>query len=551
MAAKDVKFREHARVRMIAGVNVLADAVKVTLGPKGRNVVLERSFGAPTVTKDGVSVAKEIELKDKFENMGAQMVKEVASKTSDVAGDGTTTATVLAQSIVTEGMKYVAAGMNPMDLKRGIDKAVLATVEELKKISKPCTTSKEIAQVGAISANADANIGKIISDAMDKVGKEGVITVEDGKSLDNELDIVEGMQFDRGYLSPYFINNPDRQIAILDDPFVLLHDKKVSNIRDLLPVLEQVAKAGRPLLIVAEDVDGEALATLVVNNLRGILKTCAVKAPGFGDRRKAMLEDIAILTGGTVIAEELGLKLENVTLKDLGKAKRIEVAKEDTTIIDGAGKEDQIKARVATIRAQIEEATSDYDKEKLQERVAKLAGGVAVIKVGAATEVEMKEKKARVEDALHATRAAVEEGIVPGGGVALLRARDVVAKTKGDNPDQEAGIKIVLRAIEQPMREIARNAGDEPSVVVNKVLEGKGNFGYNAQTGEYGDMVAMGVLDPTKVTRCALQNAASVAALMLTTDAMVAELPKEDKGMAGGMGGGGMGGMGGMGDMDM
>jgi len=549
MAAKDVKFKEHARVRMIAGVNVLADAVKVTLGPKGRNVVLERSFGAPTVTKDGVSVAKEIELKDKFENMGAQMVKEVASKTSDVAGDGTTTATVLAQSIVTEGMKYVAAGMNPMDLKRGIDKAVIATIEELKKISKPCTTSKEIAQVGSISANSDDNIGKIISDAMDKVGKEGVITVEDGKSLENELDVVEGMQFDRGYLSPYFINNPDRQIAILEDPFVLLHDKKISNIRDLLPVLEQVAKAGKPLLIVAEDVDGEALATLVVNNLRGILKTCAVKAPGFGDRRKAMLEDIAILTGGTVIAEELGLKLENVALKDLGKAKRIEVAKEDTTIIDGAGKEDQIKARVTTIRAQIEEATSDYDKEKLQERVAKLAGGVAVIKVGAATEVEMKEKKARVEDALHATRAAVEEGIVPGGGVALLRARDAVAKTKGDNPDQEAGIKIVLRAIEQPLREIARNAGDEPSVVVNKVIEGKGNYGYNAQTGEYGDMVAMGVLDPTKVTRCALQNAASVAALMLTTDAMVAELPKDEK--AGGGMPGGMGGMGGMGDMDM
>ena len=549
MAAKDVKFREHARVRMIAGVNVLADAVKVTLGPKGRNVVLERSFGAPTVTKDGVSVAKEIELKDKFENMGAQMVKEVASKTSDVAGDGTTTATVLAQSIVTEGMKYVAAGMNPMDLKRGIDKAVAATIEELKKISKPCTTSKEIAQVGSISANSDDNIGKIISDAMDKVGKEGVITVEDGKSLENELDVVEGMQFDRGYLSPYFINNPDRQIAILDDPFVLLHDKKISNIRDLLPVLEQVAKAGRPLLIVAEDVDGEALATLVVNNLRGILKTCAVKAPGFGDRRKAMLEDIAILTGGTVIAEELGLKLENVQLKDLGKAKRIEVAKEDTTIIDGAGKEDQIKARVTTIRAQIEEATSDYDKEKLQERVAKLAGGVAVIKVGAATEVEMKEKKARVEDALHATRAAVEEGIVPGGGVALIRAKGAVSKVKGDNPDQDAGIKIVLRAIEQPLREIARNAGDEPSVVVNKVLEGKGNFGYNAQSGEYGDMVAMGVLDPTKVTRCALQNAASVAALMLTTDAMVAELPKDEK--AGGGMPGGMGGMGGMGDMDM
>ena len=547
MAAKDVKFKESARVRMIAGVNVLADAVKVTLGPKGRNVVLERSFGAPTVTKDGVSVAKEIELKDKFENMGAQMVKEVASKTSDVAGDGTTTATVLAQSIVTEGMKYVAAGMNPMDLKRGIDKAVIATIDELKKISKPCTTSKEIAQVGSISANSDENIGKIIADAMDKVGKEGVITVEDGKSLENELDVVEGMQFDRGYLSPYFINNPDRQIAVLEDPYVLLHDKKISNIRDLLPVLEQVAKAGKPLLIVAEDVDGEALATLVVNNLRGILKTCAVKAPGFGDRRKAMLEDIAILTGGTVIAEELGLKIENVTLKDLGKAKRIEVAKEDTTIIDGAGKEDQIKARVATIRKQIEEATSDYDKEKLQERVAKLAGGVAVIKVGAATEVEMKEKKARVEDALHATRAAVEEGIVPGGGVALLRAKAAVAKVKGDNADQEAGIKIVLRAIEQPMREIARNAGDEPSVVVNKVLEGKGNFGYNAQTGEYGDMVAMGVLDPTKVTRCALQNAASVAALMLTTDAMVAELPKEDKpAMPGGMGG-----MGGMGDMDM
>jgi chaperonin GroEL len=549
MAAKDVKFKEHARVRMIAGVNILADAVKVTLGPKGRNVVLERSFGAPTVTKDGVSVAKEIELKDKFENMGAQMVKEVASKTSDVAGDGTTTATVLAQSIVTEGMKYVAAGMNPMDLKRGIDKAVAVTVEQLKKISEPCKNSKEIAQVGSISANSDENIGKIIADAMDKVGKEGVITVEDGKSLENELDVVEGMQFDRGYLSPYFINNPDRQIAVLEDPYVLLHDKKVSNIRDLLPVLEQVAKAGKPLLIVAEDVDGEALATLVVNNLRGILKTCAVKAPGFGDRRKAMLEDIAILTGGTVIAEELGLKIENVTLKDLGRAKRIEVAKEDTTIIDGAGKEDQIKARVATIRKQIEEATSDYDKEKLQERVAKLAGGVAVIKVGAATEVEMKEKKARVEDALHATRAAVEEGIVPGGGVALLRARDAIAKAKGDNPDQEAGIKIVLRAIEQPLREIARNSGDEPSVVVNKVLEGKGNFGYNAQTGEYGDMVAMGVLDPTKVTRCALQNAASVAGLMLTTDAMVAELPKDEK--AGGGMPGGMGGMGGMGDMDM
>ncbi|APV49421.1 chaperonin GroL [Betaproteobacteria bacterium GR16-43] len=551
MAAKDVKFREAARNRMIIGVNVLADAVKVTLGPKGRNVVLERSFGAPTVTKDGVSVAKEIELKDKFENMGAQMVKEVASKTSDVAGDGTTTATVLAQAIVTEGMKYVAAGMNPMDLKRGIDKAVLAAVEQLKKISKPCTTSKEIAQVGAISANADTRIGERIAEAMDKVGKEGVITVEDGKGLDDELEVVEGMQFDRGYISPYFINNPDKQVALLEDPLVLLHDKKISNIRDLLPVLEQVAKAGRPLLIIAEDVDGEALATLVVNNLRGILKTTAVKAPGFGDRRKAMLEDIAILTGGTVIAEELGLKLENTTLKDLGKAKRIEVGKENTTIIDGAGKADGIKARVEQIRAQIEEATSDYDKEKLQERVAKLAGGVAVIKVGAATEVEMKEKKARVEDALHATRAAVEEGIVPGGGVALLRTREAISKVKGDNSDQEAGIKIILRAVEQPLREIARNAGDEPSVVINKVNEGKGNFGYNAQTGEYGDMVAMGVLDPTKVTRFALQNAASVAALMLTTDAMVAELPKDDKGGGAGMGGGGMGGMGGMGDMDM
>ncbi|MGZ5096565.1 MAG: chaperonin GroEL [Usitatibacter sp.] len=547
MAAKEVKFKESARVRMIAGVNILADAVKVTLGPKGRNVVLERSFGAPTVTKDGVSVAKEIELKDKFENMGAQLVKEVASKTSDVAGDGTTTATVLAQSIVTEGMKYVAAGMNPMDLKRGIDKAVAVAVEELKKISKPCTTSKEIAQVGAISANADPEIGKTIAEAMDKVGKEGVITVEDGKGLENELDLVEGMQFDRGYISPYFINNPDKQSAILEDPFILLHDKKISNIRDLLPVLEQVAKAGRPLLIIAEDVDGEALATLVVNNLRGILKTTAVKAPGFGDRRKAMLEDIAILSAGTVIAEELGLKLENVQLKDLGRAKRVEIGKENTTIIDGAGKEDVIKARVETIRKQIEEATSDYDKEKLQERVAKLAGGVAVIKVGAATEVEMKEKKARVEDALHATRAAVEEGIVPGGGVALLRARDAVSKIKTDNEDQAAGVKIVVRALEQPMREIARNAGDEPSVVINKVLEGKGNFGYNAQTGEYGDMVAMGVLDPTKVTRYALQNAASVSALILTTDAMVAELPKDEKPSMGG----GMGGMGGMGDMDM
>jgi len=547
MAAKDVVFGADARQRMVEGVNILANAVKVTLGPKGRNVVLERSFGAPTVTKDGVSVAKEIELKDRFENMGAQMVKEVASKTSDVAGDGTTTATVLAQSIVAEGLKYVAAGMNPMDLKRGIDRAVLAVVEELKKISKPCTTSKEISQVGAISANADESIGKTIADAMDKVGKEGVITVEDGKGLENELELVEGMQFDRGYISPYFINNPDKQVAVLEEPYILLHDKKVSNIRDLLPLLEQVAKSGKPLLIVAEDVDGEALATLVVNNIRGILKTCAVKAPGFGDRRKAMLEDIAILAGGTVIAEELGLKLENATLKDLGRAKRIEVAKEDTTIIDGAGEKKGIEARVKQIRVQIDEATSDYDKEKLQERVAKLAGGVAVIKVGAATEIEMKEKKARVEDALHATRAAVEEGIVAGGGVAYLRARANVNGLKGDNPDQEAGIKIVLRALEEPARQIVANTGEEPSVVVAKIVEGKGNFGFNAQTGQYGDLVEMGVVDPTKVARFALQNASSVASLLLTTEAMVAELPKEEKPM----GGGGMGGMGGMGDMDM
>jgi chaperonin GroEL len=546
MAAKDVRFGENVRNKMVKGVNILADAVKITLGPKGRNVVLERSFGAPTITKDGVSVAKEIELKDKFENMGAQMVKEVASKTSDVAGDGTTTATVLAQAIISEGMKYVAAGMNPMDLKRGIDKAVVAIVDELKKISKPCSTSKEIAQVGSISANADESIGKTIAEAMDKVGKEGVITVEDGKGLENELDLVEGMQFDRGYISPYFINNPDKQVSVLEDPYILLHDKKISNIRDLLPVLEQVAKAGRPLVIVAEDVDGEALATLVVNNIRGILKTVAVKAPGFGDRRKAMLEDIAILTGGTVIAEELGLKLENASLKDLGRAKRVEAAKEDTTIIDGAGEKAAIEARVKNIRKQIEEATSDYDKEKLQERVAKLAGGVAVIKVGAATEVEMKEKKARVEDALHATRAAVEEGIVPGGGVAYLRARANLKNLKGDNADQDAGIKIVLRAVEEPLRQIVGNAGEEPSVVLNKVAEGKGNFGMNAATGEYGDLVEMGVLDPTKVARTALQNASSVASLMLTTDAMVAELPKDDKpAMPGG------GGMGGMGDMDM
>ena len=529
MAAKEVKFHESARHRIVAGVNVLADAVKVTLGPKGRNVVLERSFGAPTVTKDGVSVAKEIELKDKFENMGAQMVKEVASKTSDVAGDGTTTATVLAQAIVQEGMKYVAAGMNPMDLKRGIDKAVEATVNELKRISKPCTTSKEIAQVGSISANADQSIGKIIADAMDKVGKEGVITVEDGKSLDNELEVVDGMQFDRGYLSPYFINNPEKQIAVLEDPYILFHDKKISAIRDLLPLLEQVAKSGKPLLIVAEELEGEALATLVVNNIRGILRTCAVKAPGFGDRRKAMLEDMAILTGGMVISEELGLKLENVTLKDLGRAKRVEVAKENTTIIDGAGDKKQIEARIKAIRQQIEEATSDYDREKLQERVAKLAGGVAVVKVGAATEVEMKEKKARVEDALHATRAAVEEGIIPGGGVGYLRARQSAKDLKGANYDQDCGIKIVWRAVEEPLRWIAANAGDEPSVVLNKVLDGKGNFGYNAQTGEYGDLVEMGVLDPTKVARTALQNAASVAGLILTTDAMVAELPKDEK----------------------
>jgi len=549
MPAKEVRFHENARAKMVHGVNILADAVKVTLGPKGRNVVLERSFGAPTVTKDGVSVAKEIELKDKFENMGAQMVKEVASKTSDVAGDGTTTATVLAQAIVREGMKYVASGMNPMDLKRGIDKSVDAIVEELKKISKPCTTSKEIAQVGAISANADNDIGKIISDAMDKVGKEGVITVEDGKSLKNELDVVEGMQFDRGYLSPYFINNPEKQIAVLEDPYILLHDKKISSIRELLPLLEQVAKAGKPLLVIAEEVEGEALATLVVNNIRGILKTVAVKAPGFGDRRKAMLEDMAILTGGTVISEELGLKLENATLKDLGRAKKVEAGKENTTLIDGAGEKKQIEGRVKQIRVQIDEATSDYDKEKLQERVAKLAGGVAVIKVGAATEVEMKEKKARVEDALHATRAAVEEGIVPGGGVAFIRARAALnGKLKGENHDQDGGIKIVMRALEEPLRQIVENSGAEASVVLNKVVEGKGNYGYNAQTMEFGDLVEMGVIDPTKVVRFALQNASSVAGLMLTTDAMVAELVEEKKG---GHAHGGMGGMGGMEGMDM
>ena len=549
MPAKDVRFHESARHKLLAGVNILADAVKVTLGPKGRNVVLERSFGAPTVTKDGVSVAKEIELKDKFENMGAQMVKEVASKTSDVAGDGTTTATVLAQSIVREGMKFVASGMNPMDLKRGIDKAVITVVEELKKLSKPCTTSKEIAQVGAISANADEAIGKIISDAMDKVGKEGVITVEDGKGLQNELEVVEGMQFDRGYLSPYFINNAEKQISVLEEPYILLHDKKISNIRELLPILEQVAKSGKPLLIVAEEVEGEALATLVVNNLRGILKTCAVKAPGFGDRRKAMLEDIAILAGGQVIAEEVGLTLEKAGLKDLGRAKRVEVAKEETTVIDGAGDPKAIEARVKNIRTQIDEATSDYDKEKLQERVAKLAGGVAVIKVGAATEVEMKEKKARVEDALHATRAAVEEGIVAGGGVAYIRARAALDKLKGENPDQDAGIRIVTRALEEPLRQIVANSGAEPSVVMNKIAEGKGNFGFNAQTEQFGDMVEMGVLDPTKVSRTALQNAASVAGLLLTTEAMVAELVEEKKNAGGHAHG--MGGMGGMEGMDM
>jgi len=532
MTAKDVKFHDQARARILKGVNILADAVKVTLGPKGRNVVLDRSFGAPLITKDGVSVAKEIELQDKLENLGAQMVKQVASKTADVAGDGTTTATVLAQAIVQEGMKYVAAGMNPMDLKRGIDKAVNAIVEELKTVSRPCTTNKEIAQVAAISANSDAAIGDIIAQAMEKVGKEGVITVEDGKSLENELDVVEGMQFDRGYISPYFINNPDKQTAVLEDPLILLHDKKISSIRDLLPVLEDAAKTGKPLLIVAEDIDGEALATLVVNSMRGILKVAAVKAPGFGDRRKAMLEDIAILTGATVISEETGRQLEKATAADLGRAKRVVIDKDNTTIIDGAGEQKVITARVAAIRRQIEEATSDYDREKLQERVAKLAGGVAVIKVGAATEVEMKEKKDRVDDALHATRAAVEEGIVPGGGVALLRARTAVKGLKGDNHDQDAGIKIVLRAVEEPLRAIAANAGDEPSVVVAKVVSGLDNFGYNAATGEYGDLVHIGVIDPTKVTRTALQNAASIAGLILTTDATVAEVPKENKAAA-------------------
>ena len=549
MAAKDVVFGDNARTRMVEGVNILANAVKTTLGPKGRNVVIERSFGGPTITKDGVTVAKEIELKDKLQNMGAQMVKEVASKTADIAGDGTTTATVLAQSIVREGMKYVVSGHNPMDLKRGIDKAVTAALEELKKISKPCTTTKEIAQVGSISANSDYSIGQRIAEAMEKVGKEGVITVEDGKSLEDELEVVEGMQFDRGYLSPYFINQPEKQVAILESPYVLLFDKKVSNIRDLLPVLEQVAKSGRPLLIIAEDVEGEALATLVVNNIRGIIKTCAVKAPGFGDRRKAMLEDIAILTGGTVIAEEIGLTLEKTTLEHLGQAKRIEIGKENTIIIDGAGDAKVIEARVKSVRIQIDEATSDYDKEKLQERVAKLAGGVAVIRVGAATEVEMKEKKARVDDALHATRAAVEEGIVPGGGVALIRAMQGIKGLKGDNPDQDAGISIVLRAMEEPLRIIVSNAGDEAGVVVNAVLASKGNNGYNAATGEYGDLVAQGVIDPTKVTKTALVNAASVAALLLTTDCAICEASKDDSSGGGMPDMGGMGGMGGMGAM--
>ncbi|KVD20942.1 chaperonin GroEL [Burkholderia ubonensis] len=546
MAAKEIIFSDVARAKLTEGVNILANAVKVTLGPKGRNVVLERSFGAPVVTKDGVSVAKEIELADKLQNIGAQLVKEVASRTSDAAGDGTTTATVLAQAIVREGQKYVAAGLNPLDLKRGIDKAVAAAVDELKKISRPTTTSKEIAQVATISANGEESIGQRIAEAIDRVGKEGVITVEDGKSLADELDVVEGLQFDRGYLSPYFINNPDKQIAEIENPYILLHDKKISNIRELLPVLEQVAKSGRPLLIIAEDVEGEALATLVVNNIRGILKTVAVKAPGFGDRRKALLEDIAILTGGQVIAEETGLTLEKATLAELGQAKRIEVGKENTTVIDGAGDAASIQARVKQIRVQIDEATSDYDREKLQERVAKLAGGVAVIKVGGATEIEVKEKKDRVDDALHATRAAVEEGIVPGGGVALIRVKQAIRELTGANADQHAGIKIVLRALEEPLRQIVTNAGEEASVVVAKVAEGSGNFGYNAQTGEYGDLVESGVLDPTKVTRTALQNAASVAGLLLTTDATVHEAPKEAPSVGGapeaGAGGPGFGG---------
>ena len=548
MSAKEVKFGEAARAAKMRGVNVLSDAVKVTLGPKGRNVVLDKSFGAPTVTKDGVSVAKEIELKDKFENMGAQMVKEVASKTSDVAGDGTTTATVLAQSMLREGLKAVAAGMNPMDLKRGIDKAVVATVAQLQSISKPCADHKEIAQVGTVSANSDDSVGSIIAESMEKVGKEGVITVEEGKTLENELEVVEGMQFDRGYLSPYFINDQDAMSAEMENPMILIHDKKISNIRDMLPMLEATAKAGRPLLIIAEDVDGEALATLVVNNIRGIVKVCAVKAPGFGDRRKAMLQDLAILTGGQVISEEVGMSLEAASIDELGSAKRVQITKENTTVIDGAGSKADSEGRVNQIRVQIDEATSDYDKEKMQERVAKLAGGVAVIKVGAATEIEMKEKKARVEDALHSTRAAVEEGVVPGGGVAFVRCLGVLEGVKGDNTDQDVGVGIVKRAIEEPLRQIVANAGEEGSVVLNNVAGKDGNYGYNASTGEYGDMIAMGILDPTKVTRAALQNAASISGLMITTEAMVAELP-EDKPMPPMPGGGGMDGMGGMGGM--
>ena len=545
MAAKEIRFHEDSRNRIAAGVNLLAKAVRVTLGPKGRNVVLDKSFGAPTVTKDGVSVAKEIELEDKFENMGAQMVKEVASKTSDVAGDGTTTATVLAHTMMKEGLKSVAAGMNPMDLKRGLDRAVIAAVQGLEALSKPTRDNTAIAQVGAISANGDSNIGDIISDAMDKVGKEGVITVEEGSALENELDVVEGMQFDRGYLSPYFINNQDNMMAELEDPYILLHDKKISNIRDLLPVLEGVAKAGKPLLVISEDVEGEALATLVVNTIRGIVKVAAVKAPGFGDRRKAMLEDMAILTNAKVISEEVGLSLEKTTLDDLGRAKKVQVAKENTTIIDGGGKKRDIEGRVGQIRQQIEETSSDYDREKLQERVAKLAGGVAVIKVGAATEVEMKNKKARVEDALHATRAAVEEGIVPGGGVALIRALDRLKGVKGDNPDQDVGISIARRAMEEPLRQIVANSGGEPSVVLNQIKENKGNYGWNAQTEQFGDLVKMGILDPTKVVRCALQNASSIAGLLITTEASVAEKPKKEE-MPAMPPGGGMGGMDGM-----
>ncbi|RON71260.1 chaperonin GroEL [Pseudomonas fluorescens] len=547
MAAKEVKFGDSARKKMLTGVNVLADAVKATLGPKGRNVIIEKSFGAPTITKDGVSVAKEIELEDRFENMGAQLVKDVASRANDDAGDGTTTATVLAQSIVNEGLKAVAAGMNPMDLKRGIDKATIAIVKELKNLSKPCADTKAIAQVGTISANSDSSIGDIIAEAMEKVGKEGVITVEEGTGLENELSVVEGMQFDRGYLSPYFVNKPETMVAELDSPLILLVDKKISNIREMLPVLEAVAKAGRPLLIVSEDVEGEALATLVVNNMRGIVKVAAVKAPGFGDRRKAMLQDIAVLTGGTVISEEIGLSLESATLENLGSAKRVTISKENTIIVDGAGVETDIQARIAQIRAQVGETSSDYDREKLQERLAKLSGGVAVIKVGAGSEVEMKEKKARVEDALHATRAAVEEGVVPGGGVALIRALEAILDLKGDNADQDVGIAVLRRAVEAPMRQIAANSGDEPSVVVNEVKNGKGNFGYNAATGEYGDMIEMGILDPTKVTRSALQAASSIGGLILTTEAAIADAPKKDGGAGGGMPDmGGMGGMGGM-----